>query len=117
VTLLSRLTKKTFGFKLMAIIEERLSRTYIRGEDIISRNIAGETILVPIRGNLADMQYIFTLNSVGVFIWDHINGEYKLAEILDMLLENFETTREQAEIDTLEFIAQVMEKGLISEKT
>ena len=52
----------------MAIAAENLSRIYIREKDIISRDIAGETILVPIRGNLADMQCVFTLNPVGIFI-------------------------------------------------
>ena len=92
------------------------SSKYIHGKDIVCRNIAGETILVPIRGNLADMQQIFTLNTVGAFIWDQFNGERKLADILEILLEHFDTTREQAEEDILEFINQVAEKGLISEK-
>ncbi len=100
----------------MATSEENLSRIYIRGKDIISRDIAGETILVPIRGNLADMQYIFTLNPLGVFIWEQLEGEKKLEDILENLLEQFETSREQATTDILEFIGQVAEAGLASEK-
>ena len=100
----------------MAIAEENLSRIYTRGKDIISRDIAGETILVPIRGNLADMQYIFTLNPVGVFIWEQLEGENTLTDILESLLEHFETSREQATDDILEFIGQVTEAGLAAEK-
>ncbi|MFC1837612.1 PqqD family protein [Thermodesulfobacteriota bacterium] len=100
----------------MTTAEENLSRIFIRENDIISRDIAGETILVPIRGNLADMQYIFTLNPVGIFIWEQLEGEKNLAEILESLLEHFETSREQAETDMLEFISQVTEAGLATEK-
>jgi len=92
------------------------SRIYLHQKDIVSRNIAGETILVPIRGNLADMQYIFTLNKVGVFIWDLLDGERKLSDLLEMILERFEIDRIEAEKDLLEFICQVEEKGLVSEK-
>ena len=92
------------------------SRIYLHQKDIVSRKIAGETILVPIRGNLADMQYIFTLNKVGAFIWDLLDGERKLSDLLEMILERFETDRIEAEKDLLEFIGQVEEKGLVSEK-
>ena len=92
------------------------SSKYIHQKDIVCLNIAGETILVPIRGNLADMQQIFTLNSVGAYIWEQLNGEKQLTEILEMLLERFDTTREQAEKDILEFIEQVEKKGLVSKK-
>ena len=101
----------------MAITAEKLSRIYIREKDIISRDIAGETILVPIRGNLADMQYIFTLNPVGVYIWEQLEDEKTLTEILESLLEHFEISREQAENDILEFISQVTEAGLATEKS
>ena len=101
----------------MTIIKKDLSRVYMRGKDVIARDIAGETILVPIRGNLADMQYIFTLNPVGVFIWNKLEGEKNLADILKSLLENFETSREQAVVDILEFIDQVVETGLAAEKS
>ena len=92
------------------------SRIYSRAENIVSRDIAVETILVPIRGNVADMQYIFTLNSVGVFIWDQLEGTKNLADILDLLLENFAVNREQAEQDILDFIGQVIESNLVIEK-
>ncbi len=93
------------------------SSKYIHQKDIVCRNIAGETILVPIRGNLADMQYIFTLNPVGAYIWDQLDGENKLTQILDMIVERFDTTRDQAETDILEFIDQVVDKGLVTEKS
>ena len=100
----------------MTITSDYLSHIYLREKDIISRNIAGETILVPIRGNLADMQHIFTLNPVGLFIWKQLEGEKKLSDILESILENFDTSHEQATADLLEFISQVVETGLATEK-
>jgi len=97
--------------------ENKLSRKIIRNNDIVSRNIAGETILVPIRGNLADMQNIFTLNKIGAFIWERLDGKRPLSQIIGLLLDHFDVSSEEAENDILEFIAQVLATGLAVEKT
>ena len=97
--------------------KNKWSRIYVRKDEVVSRNIAGETILVPIRGNLADMQKIFTLNKSGAFIWEHLDGKIPLSEILESLLEQFDTTKNEAENDILDFIDQITESGLVAEKT
>lgn len=93
------------------------AKVYIKNDDIICRNIIGETILVPIRGNLADMQQIFTLNRLGAFIWDQLDGDKDLGSARNAVQENFESDKNQVESDLLEFIEQVHEAGLIREKT
>lgn len=85
-----------------------------RGE-IVARDIAGETILVPVRGNLADMQSIFSLNPVGAFLWEQIDGQQDLEVVLAKVLEDFEVEREDAASDLLEFITRLLEAGLIEE--
>ncbi len=94
---------------------EDWSRIYQRAENIVSRKIAGETILVPIRGKLADMQNIFTLNTVGAYIWDQLDGTKSLAHILESVLDHFEVSRQEAEKDILEFISRTSETGLAAE--
>ena len=101
----------------MIATENKLSRKIVRNNDIVSRNIAGETILVPIRGNLADMQNIFTLNKIGAFIWERLDGKRPLSQIIGLLLDHFDVSSEEAENDILEFIAQVLATGLAVEKT
>jgi hypothetical protein len=92
------------------------SRIYQREKNIVSREIAGETILVPIRGKLADMQNIFTLNTVGAYIWDQLDGTKSLVLILESLLDHFEVSRQEAEKDILEFIDHTSVAGLTTEK-
>jgi hypothetical protein len=101
----------------VSINKDGWTRVFERHENIITRQIAGETILVPIRGKLADMEHIFTLNMVGNYIWEHLDGGKNLAELLDSLLDHFEVNREDAERDTLEFIDQIAKTGLASEKS
>ena len=96
--------------------QNKWSRIFKQAENIVSREIAGESILVPIRGKLAYMQNVFTLNKVGAYIWEKLDGTRSLAEIIALLLSHFEVTQEQAEQDLLEFIDHVTATGLAAEK-
>jgi hypothetical protein len=88
-------------------------KKYCRDETVVTRDIVGETILVPVRGKLADMQRIFTLNDVGAYIWANLDGEQSLAQICDGLQMDFDVQREQAERDLSDFISELLEAELI----
>lgn len=93
-------------------IEDMRGQIYRKDEDIVSRKIAGELFLVPIRGNLADMQHIFTLNLVAEYIWEELDGK-SLGEVREGIMENFEVGEEQADTDIRDFIASLLAAGLI----
>lgn len=88
-------------------------RTFRKKEEIVTRKIAGETILVPIRGSLADMQKIFSLNPVGEFIWQEINGDKTLQQISESIQSVFDVPQEQADADVQDFITELLREGLI----
>ena len=88
-------------------------KKYKRDETVVTRDIVGEIILVPIRGKLADMQRIFTLNDVGAYIWAGLDGERSLGEICEDLQVDFDVQREQAERDVSDFISELIEAELI----
>ena len=83
--------------------------------DVVTRQIAGETLLVPIRGKLVDMQKIFCLDAVAAFVWEHLDGARTLAEVRDAVLDAFDVQRERAETDIQEFVAQLAEASLTQE--
>ncbi|MFW6107388.1 MAG: PqqD family protein [bacterium] len=85
-----------------------------RGETV-SREIAGETLLVPIRGKLADLQRIFAANPVGAHIWHQLDGRTPLGEVRDSVLDTFDVESERAEADVQDFVAELLEAGLIEE--
>lgn len=92
-----------------------LDKTYIRNNNIITRKILDETILVPIRNNVVNLQRIFSLNSVSVFIWQQLDGKRNIEEILNCILKTFEVNRETAEADLYEFISELLKEGVIAE--
>lgn len=88
-------------------------KIFKKRDEIVSREIAGETILVPIKGKLADMQRIFALDHVAEYIWQQLDGKTKVEDIRTSVMELYDIDREQAEADVSEFIDELMEAELI----
>ncbi len=82
---------------------------------VLTRVIAGETLLVPVMGSVADMQRLFSLNSVGAFVWEQIDGARRVDEIAGAVADEFEVTVEQGESDTKHFVSELLQAGLIEE--
>ena len=92
-----------------------VAAVYRKKGDTVTRHIAGETILVPIRNNLADMQGIFTLNPVAEYIWQQLDGQNNLAQIRDGITDSFEVDGPRAGEDMVEFIDQLLAQKIIEE--
>ena len=90
-----------------------LEQRYRRNENFVYRKIENETILVPIKNNVGDMSCIYNLNEVGAFIWDHLDGEKTLNDILNMVADEFDVSDQDAEIDLQDYISDLNEIGAI----
>jgi hypothetical protein len=90
-------------------------KTYEKNKDVVSRKIAGDLFLIPIRGKIADVQRIFALNPVGEYIWQEIGHQKSLDEICKKIITQFDVEEEAADSDMREFIASLLEAGLIGE--
>ena len=84
-----------------------LEKVYKKSNSIVSRKIADEFILVPIRQNVGDLESIHTLNEAAARIWELIDGKKKAREIKDKIVEEFEVTPEEAEKDLIEYLQQL----------
>lgn len=84
-------------------------------DEIVARKIADETILVPIRGKLADMQRIFSLNPVAEFIWSFLEKEATVKTILSSVVDEFNVEADQAEKDFWELIDDLRNENLIEQ--
>ena len=84
-------------------------------DEIVDRKIADETILVPLKGKLVDMQKIFSLNPVADFIWEKLDGKKDVAEICRLIEEDFKADTEQINADVNAFLNELTEAELIVE--
>ncbi|MGB2705586.1 MAG: PqqD family protein [Candidatus Omnitrophota bacterium] len=84
------------------------NKVYRKNEDIVSREIDNELILMPIYKTNKDINEMYTLNETAGDMWDCIDGETTLGEIRDELCAHFkDVTREKLEADLEEFIADM----------
>ena len=86
---------------------------YGQKEGVITREIAGETVLVPVSGQLANLQKIFYLDPVSRFIWGRLDGKKSLADICLEVETNFEVSSEQVHKDTIAFMKDLLKEGLV----
>ncbi|MCW3805981.1 PqqD family protein [Plebeiibacterium marinum] len=92
------------------------SKVYYKSEGFVEKAIGSEKVLVPLSDNVADMNHVLTLNEVGTFLYDGIDGEKSLDEIFSLLLEEYDVTAEVAKRDIEQFIDETVNKGIIIEK-
>lgn len=90
---------------------DRLDKVYQKSSSIVSRKIADEVILVPIRQDAGDLESIYTLNEVAARIWELIDGKKRVREIRDTIVEEFEVSPQQAEDDLILLIKQLEAVG------
>ncbi len=93
-----------------------LEKVYKKSDSIVSRKIADEFILVPIKQNVGDLESISTLNEVAARIWELIDGKKKVMEIKDVILDEYEVTPKKLETDIIEYIKELENIGAIQVK-
>ena len=89
------------------------AKSYIRDNNLVTREIAGEAIIVPIRNHVSDLSCIYTLNPVAAFIWQNIDGRSSFHDLVNKVTGSFDVTSEQAELDINELLGVMETAGLI----
>ncbi|HKR82993.1 MAG TPA: PqqD family protein [Terriglobales bacterium] len=81
---------------------------------MVSRVIADETLIVPIRRGVGDLSSIYSLNPVASAIWNAIAQPRTQAEILEAIRQEFEEMPQSACSDIEAFLAEMASAGLVS---
>jgi hypothetical protein len=95
--------------------DDSLQRCFAKDPSVVTREIAGEVILVPVRQAPREEATIYTLNEVSAFIWEQIDGQTPVAAIRDALVDEFEVKPEEAEADLVGFLQQLEQVGAVNE--
>ncbi len=94
-------------------VSSQWQEIFVFSDNIVTRKVAGETILVPISGNLANMQRLFTVNELGERIWQQLDGNHTLEAIRLELLDAYDVDEVNLDDDIREFIEKLLQAGLI----
>jgi hypothetical protein len=90
-----------------------LDTCFAKENDLVTRDVAGERIIVPIKGHVGDLEGVFTLNEVGTVIWALIDGQTTASQIMEAVRNEYDVGAAEAEKDVLYFLRSLEEAGLI----
>jgi len=92
---------------------DMLTDRFVKKDDTVTRQIAGETIIVPVRSHVGDVNSIFTMNELGAMIWKLIDGQTTVSQIVAAVRSEYDVTLEQATADITDFLKSLEAEGLI----
>lgn len=82
-------------------------------EGYILRKIAGEDVVIPIGGNIANFNGVIRLNESAAFLWKKVQEEVDKEYLINSLIEEYEIDLELAANDVDSFISTLVEHQAI----
>ena len=89
------------------------TQSYSKDKNLVARSIAGETIIVPVRGGVSDLEYVYTLNEVGSRVWELLDERASLSQVVEAICREYEVPPEQAACDIGELLSNLEAAGVI----
>ena len=84
-------------------------------DEFIMREIAGEYVLVPIGKRALTFQGLVTMNEVGALIWEIMEKESDIDQIVSGILDEYEAQDQTARKDVLDFIGFLKDCQIIED--
>jgi len=81
--------------------------------EVVARDIAGQHILVPVRTGVAQMDYLYTTDEVGSFIYGLLDGRSDARTLARHVASTFAVDEEEALRDVLDYLHTLSEAGLV----
>lgn len=92
-----------------------LDDVFAQSEDVVSRIIEDELIIVPLVSGIGESdEDLYSLNQTGRALWSRLDGVRTLQQIADEMLEEFDTTVDTIEKDLIGLIDELVNRKLVS---
>jgi hypothetical protein len=83
-------------------------------EDVVTREIEGELILVPLAVEVGGPdEELYTLNESGRAIWSRLNGKATLREVVQSLSEEYDVSRENLTRDVEGLVRELLSRHML----
>ena len=86
---------------------------HTRNTAIVSREVAGETIVVPMCRGVGDLDSVYTFNPVGRSLWRLLEQGHSAEELADWVATHYEVDAKQAVVDVQSYLSELQEVGLV----
>jgi hypothetical protein len=88
-------------------------QVFVRSQSVVSRLIGGETLIVPVRGNVGDLASIYSFNEIGSLLWKLLDVPKDLTELLAAVEQEYDVESERARKDVEHFLTDILSAGLV----
>ncbi len=85
---------------------------FVRSNAVVSRLVAGEMIVLPIRNNVGDLTSLFSFNRTGATIWNALESPTTLQDICDVIDRKYDLSGMNMEQDVRIFVSELCSLGL-----
>ena len=89
------------------------SQFLIRSTAVVSRVVAGETLIVPVRAKVGDLASIYSFNGTGSLIWKLLESPRTVQQLAAEVAQQYEVDPAQAERDVTDFVGEMKAVGLV----
>jgi len=86
---------------------------HMRSKSVVARVVAGETLIVPIRGKVGDLASIYSFNRTGTLIWKLLESPKTVSQLAVSVAEEYDADPAQAERDVTSFVGEMKAVGLV----
>jgi hypothetical protein len=94
----------------------RMDMIFSRSSDVVSREIDGALIIVPLTAGMGDMEDdLFSMNESGTRIWNLLDGKRTLQEIVDVLAQEYQAEPTEIEQDVTGMVAELLKRRMLVE--
>ena len=83
-----------------------------RGEFAL-RQVGSESILVPIRNHVGDLDSVYVFNAIGARIWPLLDGSHDVESIVAVICDEYEAEPSVVRADLDELLGSLEAAGLI----
>ena len=82
-------------------------------KEFVLREIAGDYIIIPTGTTVLEFNGLITVNEVGVTIWNMLQEEVTMDELVQGVLAEYEVEEEVARKDIQEFLGELVKGGIL----
>lgn len=84
-----------------------LSKIAAMKSRFVTREVGNELVIVPLTGNVAKMNALFTLNETGKFIWESISEVQNMDQLAACMVDEFDIDMDTARNDIEIFLTRL----------
>ena len=85
-------------------------------KEFVLREIAGDYIIIPTGATVLEFNGLITVNEVGVTLWNMLQEEVTMEDLVQGVLAEYDVQEEVAREDIQEFLDELVKGGILTKE-